>query len=92
MWRVWIKQWPKYLTLWPAGLVLRITFVQYLIAFCSRTEVTSDVISDRILRSVVPDKGVKFGDPRLNCSLEIPPEAVLGGIFYGFFAVASDRK
>ena len=29
----------------PAGPVLRITFVQYLIAFCSRPEVTRDVIS-----------------------------------------------
>ena len=27
---------------------------------------------------------VKFGDPRLNRSREIPPEAVGGGIFDGF--------
>ena len=36
------------------------------------------------LWAVVPDNRVKFGDPRLNRPLEIPPEAVLGGIFDGF--------
>ena len=33
---------------WPAGPVLRITFVQYLTAFCSRPEATSGVISSRV--------------------------------------------
>ena len=75
MWRVWVKQWPKYLTLWPAGPVLRITFVQYLIAFNSRPEVTSDVISGGFLEPVFPDNCVKFGDLCLNHSREIPPEA-----------------
>ena len=34
--------------------------------------------------SIVPDKRVKFRDPRLNRSREIPPEAVEGGIFSTF--------
>ena len=92
MWRVWVKQWPKYSTLWPAGPVLRITLVQNLIAFCSRPEVTCDVISGSFVGPVVPDNRVKFGDARLNCSQEIPPEAVYGGIFDGLFAVASDQN
>ena len=76
MWRVWVKQWPKYLTLCPPRPVLHITFVQYLIAFCGRLEVMSDAISGRFVGAVVPDNHVKFGDPRLNRSQEIPPEAV----------------
>ena len=51
-------------------------FVQYLIAFFSRPEATSDVISGRFVRTVVPDKQVKFGDPRLELCREIPYEAV----------------
>ena len=42
IWWVWVKQWQNYLTLWTARSVLRSTFVQYLISFCSRPEVTSD--------------------------------------------------
>ena len=34
----------------------------------------------------VPDKCVKFYDPRLNRSLEIRPEAVGGSIFDRFFS------
>ena len=45
----------------------------------------SDVISGRFVGSVVPNNHVKFGDPRLNRSREMPPEAVGGGIFDGFF-------
>ena len=52
----------------------------------------SDVISGIFVGPVRPDKPVKADDPRLNRSREIPPEAAWGGIFYGFFAVASDRK
>ena len=37
---VWVEPWQKYFTLRPTGSVLRITFVQHLIAFCSRPEVT----------------------------------------------------
>ena len=66
------QQWPNYFTHWPTGPVLRNTFVQYLIAFCSRLEVMSDVISGRCVRPVVPDNRVKFGDRRLNLSREIP--------------------
>ena len=76
MWRVWVKQWPNYLTLWPAGPVLRITFVQHLIAFYSRPEVTSNVISGKFVRQVVSDKHVRFGDRSLNRCREIPPEVV----------------
>ena len=83
MWRVWVKQ----LTLWPGGPVLRITFVQYVIAFCSRPKLTSDIVSGRFMGPVVPDNPVKFGDPRLNHSRKIPPEAVYGGIFDGFFSL-----
>ena len=39
------------------GPVLR-TFVQYLIAFCSRPETASDVISGRFVGSIVPNKHV----------------------------------
>ena len=45
----------------------------------------SDVISGRFVGAVVPDNRVKFGDPRLNSSGEIPPKAVWGGIVDGFF-------
>ena len=34
---------------------------------------------------VIPDNRVKFGDPRINLSQEIPPEAAGGGIFDCFF-------
>ena len=62
--------------IWPARPVLRIIFVQYLIACCSRPEANSAVISGMFVLPVVPDNPVKFGDHRLNFSLEIPPEAV----------------
>ena len=52
----------------------------------------SDVISGIFVGPLVPDKPVKSGDPRLNRSQEIPPEAAWGIIFDGFFAVASDQK
>ena len=55
---------------------LRISFVQYLVAFCSRPEVTSDVMSNRFVGPVVPDNRVIFGDPGLNLSQEIQHEAV----------------
>ena len=34
---------------------------------------------------VVPDKHVKFGDPRSSCSREIPAETARSGIFDSFF-------
>ena len=49
---------------------------EYLIAFCSQLEVMSDVMSGRFFGPVVPDNRVKFSDPCLNRSREIPPEAV----------------
>ena len=59
-------------------------FVQYLIAFCSRKETASDVTSCRFVGPIVPNKQVKFRDPWLNRSQEIPPEVVGGGTFNGF--------
>ena len=82
--RVWVKQWPIYLTLWPAGAVLHITFLQDLIVFCSRPEVKSDVVSGKFVETVVAANRGKFGDPRLNRSREIPPDSVCGGIFDRF--------
>ena len=58
-----------------AAPVLRI-FVQYLTAFCSRSEAASDVISSTFVGPIVPDKCVKYRDIHLNRSREIPPEAV----------------
>ena len=55
---------------------LRITFVQYLIAFSSGPEVTSNAISGKFVGPVVSDNHVKFGDPRSNLSPEISPEVV----------------
>ena len=72
-----LKQWSYYSTLCPVGPVLH-TFVQYLISFCSRLEAASDVVSSRFLWSIVPDKCVKFCDPCLNRSREMPPDAVEG--------------
>ena len=51
----------------PTAPILR-TFVQYLIAYGDRLETASDVISGRFVGPIVPDKSVKFGDPRSNCS------------------------
>ena len=51
----------------PAAYVL-CTFVQYLIAFYSRPEAASNVISGEILRQIVSDKTVKFGDSMSNDS------------------------
>ena len=60
-----------------AGLTrLKNHFVQHLIAFCSRPEATSDVISGSFVRPVVAHNRVKFGDPHLQISREIPSEAV----------------
>ena len=44
----------------------------------------SDVISSEFLGTVIADKHVKFGGPRLNLSREISLGAVWGGIFGGF--------
>ena len=55
--------------------------LQNLIAFCSRLEAASDVISGRFMRPIVPDKNVKFCDPRLNYSGKIRCETIAGSIF-----------
>ena len=56
---------------WPVGPVLRITFVQYLIAFSSRLEVTSDVISSENVWDVCIYAPVKFDDFSSNGSRDI---------------------
>ena len=72
------------MTVMPAAPVLR-TFVQYLTAFCSRPEITSDVMCSRFVRPVVRDKRATFREPRLNRSREISPE-VVGGVIFGSFS------
>ena len=59
--------------------------MQYLVAFCNPNGKGIDVISGSFVGPIVTDKRVKFPDPRLNRSREIPPELVGGGIFDGFF-------
>ena len=60
----------RIILLWPVGPVLR-TFVQYLIAFCSRSEAPGDVISGMFVVPVVLDKCVKLHEPSLNRSRDI---------------------
>ena len=67
----------------PANSVLH-TFVQYLIAFCSRPKADSDIVLGNFVRMLVRDKTVKFRDHRLNRPPEIRPVAVGGGIFDRF--------
>ena len=67
----------------PTGLVL-LTFVQYLIAFCSRPETACNVIACAFMGPVVPDKHVKFRDRRLNRFREIPSEAVVCRSFFRY--------
>ena len=56
------------------------------------TGAASDVISGRFMGPIGPDKNVKFDGHRTSDSREIPPEAIGGGIFDGFFTITSDRK
>ena len=57
-----------------------------------RPEATDSVISSRFVTPFVLEKCVKFGDPSLKHSPEIPPDAVGGRIVDIFFAITSDRK
>ena len=59
--------------------------MQYLIAFYSRPEADSGVISGRFVRLIVPDKCLKYCNPYLNLSGEIRPEAIGGDIFDRLF-------
>ena len=54
----------------PAEPVLR-TFVQYLIAICSRPETASDVISGKAVQYASMDACFKLGDARSNRSRDI---------------------
>ena len=62
------------------SLAARTSFMQYLIAICNRFEVASDAISGRFVRPNVPDKCVRFTNPYLDRSREIPPKAIGGSI------------
>ena len=67
--------------------VIRFLRYGYNLRHCHRRpEMASDVISGRFVGPVAPDNRVKFGDPRLKLSREIPPEAVSRGIFDCFFS------
>ena len=73
----------SYPTLCHGSVVLRTlrTCVQYLIiAFCSRPEPASDVISGCFVGPIASDKPAKLSGPRANHFGEIPPEAVGGSI------------
>ena len=50
------------------------------------------VISGLFVGPVVLDKCVKLRDPSLNCSQEIPPQAIGGSIFDCFSPITSDQK
>ena len=56
----------------------------YSVEFCNRPEAAIDVISDLLVRLIVPDKDAKFGVPGLNLSREIRPKGVRYGIFRRF--------
>ena len=58
--------------------------MQYLIAFCSRPEAASDVISGVLVGPIVSDKQMLFRDHRLDRTREIPSEAIEGGILAAF--------
>ena len=51
-----------------AGRIRFTHFCAELFAFCSRLEAASVVISGRFVKLIVPDKSVKYGDPRQNRS------------------------
>ena len=66
-------------------VTLRITFVQYFVAFCSRPEATGDVISSGFVGSIIPDSRVKLGDPHIYLSREIhlkPSQAAFSTVFF----------
>ena len=100
IWWFYVNQWPNYSTLWSAGPVLRTVVLccrQYLIAFCRWPKAASDVIYGRFGRLVGPNtygKCVKFDDPRLNRSREIPPEAIGERRYFRLFlfTITSDQK
>ena len=55
IWWFYDKQWPNYSTVWSVGPVFR-TFVQHLIAFCSRLETACDVMFSICVVPSAPDK------------------------------------
>ena len=67
-----------------AGRTVLRACVKYLIAFWSRQEAASEVISSRFTWQIVPNKCITLSDPRLNRSGEIRRKAVGAGIFEFF--------
>ena len=59
--------------------------MQYLIAFCSRLEAATYVISGMFMRQSIADKAVKFGELQLNHFPEIQLQVVGDDIFIVFF-------
>ena len=75
----------------------RTRFTHFCVVFNCILQLTGkavDVISSRFVEPIVRDPPVKFRDLRWNCSREIPPEAVGGGIFDCFFktSITANRK
>ena len=68
----------------PASPVLRTFFCAVLNHILHPIGKASDFISGNRVGSIVHDKPVKFRDPSLNRSREIPPEAFGGCIFDRF--------
>ena len=73
----------------------RTHFAHFSVVFSSFLQPTGrscDAISGRFVGPLFLDKPVKFHDPSLNRSREIPPVDVGGGIFDSFPPLTSDRK
>ena len=75
------QTWPNYALICRKHPFYALFVQSYLIAFCGRPDIASDVVSCRFVRLIVQDKLIKFRNPGLNLSREIPPEAIRGGFF-----------
>ena len=82
-----LKKWPNYSILCRPHPFHVLLCSIYSILQPTRNS-AADVISDRFVRLIVPDMWVKFGDPRLNHSVNMRPEAIGDGIF----AITADRN
>ena len=73
----------------------RVPFVPFCAGFNfigRQPEAVSDVLPSCIVGLIVPDRWLKFCNPRVNLSGEIQAEAVGCGIFDSLFAVTPERK
>ena len=66
--------------------------MQYLIAFFSRLEAASDIISGSFVRPIVSDKRLRLHNPHFSLYPEIQAEAVGGGRFDVLFAITAEGK